>query len=520
MGLMAEKSASFSLRGLKALSALGVLAAAALAVNANLLAARFYQRWDMTSEQLYTLSAATKETLHALGATVDVTVLLSRGDPLLGSVRHSLSAYGAETQKLNLKFVDPEQSPAEFLAIQHKYGIVAGKAEDGRLVTDASIILAQGERHWFITPEDMMGFDSESGSVRPKLEQALTLGIVNVQAEEKAKVCFSRAHQEISLNDAGPEGLAELRDRIEKSNYQTEERDLPSTEKAGPLQGCRLLVIAGPRLPFGENDARAVVDAVNRGMSALLLLESVVGESGAIQSSGLDPVVALAEAELSRSLVIETDSSARLPRGLGEVFFATPAAHELTNGLLKSGSKIELRVLVSGAQGVRPTGSNAKPLLVSSSEAFTLSDIRPLAEGRVDAGAAPHAKQTLAVARELPKPQGAAHAPRLVVIGAANVAHNRNFRDSGLYGDRILIENAVSWLAARPALVSVPEKPPHEVGLSLSEESLSEVLRYVVVYMPGSAALIGLTILLRRRQQEKRSRSGSESTRKDDEART
>jgi hypothetical protein len=508
-----------SLRSLKAFSAVGVLAAAALAVNANLLAARFYERWDLTSEKLYTLSQATKDTLHALSNSVEVTVLLSRGDPLLTSVRHSLSAYGAETRKLTAKYLDPEQSPAEFLAVQHRYGIVAGKAEDGRVVTDASIILAQGDRHWFITPEDMMGFDSESGSVRPKLEQALTLGIVNVLGQEKAKICFSRGHQELSLNDSGPEGLAELRDRIEKSNYEAEERDVPGTAKA-PFEGCRLLVVAGPHLPFEAADAQAMVDAVNRGMSALLLLEPILAESGGVRSSGLEPLAALAEAELARSLVIETDTSARLPRGMGEVFFATPTAHEVTAGLLKGGAKIELRVLVSAAQGVRPTGTEAKPLLVSSERALSVSDIQSLTDGRLDQASAPHAKQTLAVARELPKAKGAEHAARLVIVGAANVAHNRNFRDSGLYGDRILIENAVSWLAARPALVSVPEKPPHEVGLSLSEESLSEVLRYVLIYMPGSAALVGLVVVLRRRLQEKRSRKTAETGRGDDEART
>jgi hypothetical protein len=218
--------------------------------------------------------------------------------------------------------------------------------------------------------------------------------------------------------------------------------------------------------------------------------------------------------------VIETDAAARLPRGLGEVFFATPTAHEVTTGLLKGGAKIELRVLVSAAQSVRPTGTEAKPLLVSSERAVSVSDIRSLSDGRFDQAAALHAQQTLGVARELPKAKDAAHSARLVVIGAANVAHNRNFRDSGLYGDRILIENAVSWLAARPALVSVPEKPPHEVGLSLSEESLAEVLRYVLIYMPGSAALVGLVVVLRRRLQEKRSRKTAETGRGDDEART
>ena len=94
----------------------------------------------------------------------------------------------------------------------------------------------------------------------------------------------------------------------------------------------------------------------------------------------------------------------------------------------------------------------------------------------------------------------------LFVTGASNLAWNRNFQDPSLYGNRRLIENAISWAAARPSMISVPEKPEREVGLSLSEESLAEVLRYVLLYMPASAGLIAAFVLLRRRNLERQSR--------------
>ena len=52
----------------------------------------------------------------------------------------------------------------------------------------------------------------------------------------------------------------------------------------------------------------------------------------------------------------------------------------------------------------------------------------------------------------------------------------------------------------------MPEKTEHEVGLSLSEGTLGEVLRYVLIYMPGCAAALGAFVLLRRRSVEKKSR--------------
>ena len=80
-----------------------------------------------------------------------------------------------------------------------------------------------------------------------------------------------------------------------------------------------------------------------------------------------------------------------------------------------------------------------------------------------------------------------------------------------MYGNRRLIENAISWAAARPSMLSVPEKPEREVGISLSEESLSEVMRYVLLFMPAASGLIAAFVLLRRRNQERASRRGGAS---------
>ena len=124
-------------RSAKALSAFGVVAALIVAVNLNVLVARFYTRWDVTSEGLYTLSPATKSILAGLAEPVTITVLLGRTDPLLGPLRQLLTAYRAESTRLETDYLDPEQNPAEFAAfsaeIRHPFGQSGGRP----LVTDA-----------------------------------------------------------------------------------------------------------------------------------------------------------------------------------------------------------------------------------------------------------------------------------------------------------------------------------------------------------------------------------------------
>jgi hypothetical protein len=492
---------------------LGVAGAALLLLNVNVLGARWYQRWDVTPDRLYTLSQPTRELLRELHEPVEINVLLSKADPLLVSVRHMLEAYGAETQQLRVRYVDPDRSPAEFLAVQQKYQILAGKAEDGRIVTDAAIVVARGEQHWFVTADELVRFDEDSGRSRPALEQALSGALANVRNTEKAKLCFTTGHREPTLEDQGPQGLSELKQRLLKNNY-----DAVSVDAAGPratFAGCAAVVVATPELEFGADEAKRLAEYVQRGGSTLLLLGPTLGEDRSVQSTGLEPVLQLAGVSLGRNVVFEKDGAHRLPSGSGELFFATLRPHAITRGVLHEDDKLSSRVLVVQSRAVSVL-QGASLLLESSDQAIALDNLEALTAAEPGGQAPRPASYGLAAARELTKPAEsmASHGPRLFVTGASNLAWNRNFQDPSLYGNRRLIENAISWAAARPSMLSVPEKPAREVGLSLSEESLGEVMRYVLLYMPGSVALIGGFVLLRRRNAERQAR------RDVDEART
>jgi hypothetical protein len=294
-----------------------------------------------------------------------------------------------------------------------------------------------------------------------------------------------------------------------KNNFQPESVDAASPRAS--FAGCRALVVATPELELGAEASARIASYVQGGGSAVLLLGPTSGEARDVRPSGLEPVLALAGITLGRDLVIEQEEAQRLPRGSGELFFAKLRAHPVTRGILHDDDKLSSRVLIVQARSLK-VDQGATLLLETSDQAIALRDLRDLEDPSAQTSAE-RRSFGLAAARELPKPAGSAasHGPRLFVSGASNLAWNRNFQDPALYGNRRLIENAISWIAARPTMISVPEKPERELGLSLSEESLGEVLRYVLLYMPASAGLIGAFVLLRRRSVERRSRSGDEA---------
>jgi hypothetical protein len=106
------------------------------------------------------------------------------------------------------------------------------------------------------------------------------------------------------------------------------------------------------------------------------------------------------------------------------------------------------------------------------------------------------------------RPQAAAHAPhgpRVVVIGSRFALSEDNWRQPRpLHGAAFLVDSALSWLAARPEVVDVPDKAQVAAGIRVSEAGREEVRRYVLVLMPLAALLLGVAVWAWRRSSENR----------------
>jgi hypothetical protein len=497
-------------RSVRALNALGVLAALVLVLCVNVLAQRFAKTIDVTSAGLFTLSPATLETLDALSQPVDVIVFLSRSDPNLKSAERLLDEYSRRAPLIAVRYVDPDRDPAEFMALQSKYQLSEGRTEQGRLVSDAAIIVAQGTGRWVIAADEINVYDENEGTVQPRLEQSLTEGLRQVQKPTPAEICFSRGQDELSIDDGGPAGLAAFRSELERNNYRVRSVDLVLGDAQPALAGCELVVVAGPRHAFSATAAEHLRRAAAEGVHLLVAAGPLVDEDGNLVPSGLEPVLERFGLRFERELVFEQDPKFSVPVGVGgEAFFATPKPHALTQGLLR-GLEPRYVVLLELAQAISGREGAGQPLLATSERAFSSASARALTRAGVRAADLDHDAKgpfDVAMAAEAARdgadeaaPSAAAPA-RLVLLGSASVLWTRSFEDPALTGTRRFVESALSWLVARPALVSLPPKPARQVGLRLTEASLNEVARYVLVYMPLTALLIGGLSLYRRRSR-------------------
>ena len=490
----------------QALAIGGVVAAFVLAAVVNVLAARHFARWDWTADRRWSLSPATLETLGGLERTVEVWAIAGPGDPVEPSLRPILMAYRAAAPRIDVHWIDPDRDTVQLIDLQRRYGLEAGRAEDGRVATDAVVILVSADKHWFLTAADMIDAEGDR-RVKPREERALTQGIRSVLGPDRARLCFTVGHGELTL-DAGKdpnEWLGQVGDLLRKDNYDLASVDTTEPNAHEPFTACDVVVVAGPRLPFSREEANRLRTWLLEGGSLLAAVGPLEAstESG-LQASGLDEALAPFGIAMGGGLVHDLDPAASIPDTHGEGFFAVVRPHPVTSALVAGGANAHPpRVAAFYAQPLRhvaATGASAAAdLLATSPAAFTKMSIAGAASWTDAPPRDPDDSQgpfVLAMASERPPPRaGAPHGPRVVGIGSRYARAEENWRQATpLHGMAFLVDSAISWLAARPSVVDVPERSDVTGGIQISEQGREEVRRYVLILMPLSAVLLAVAV--------------------------
>jgi len=491
----------------------GVVAAVVLAFVVNVLGARHFTRWDWTRDRRWSLSPATEETLRTLEQPVEMWVVAGASDPLQQSLKELLGSYQAASSRLDVRWIDPDRDVAQMVALQARFDLQAGRTEDGRVATDAVVVVASGDKHWFLTPQDMFQ-QADDVHVKPREERALTQAIRSVLGGDKARLCFTAGHGELSLEVDHDErdGLGGVRDLLEKNNYELTSVDLTVPGAHEPFTGCAVAIIAGMRAPFAPEEANRVRTWLMQGGSLLAAVGPLDPEPASTLPAGLDDALAPFGLALDDDVVHDLEPSVSVPETHGAGFFVTARPHAVTATLVTGGPDTHPpRVAAFYTRSLRhvvsPGASSASDLLLTSDAAFAKRDVAAAAQG---ADAPPRSPSdpagpfVVAMASERPRTKtNATHGPRVVVLGSRYFLAQDNWRQPrALHGAAFLVDSALSWLAARPEVVDVPDRSEVSAGMRVSEAGRSEVQRYVLLFMPSAALLLGIAFWAWRRSSE------------------
>ncbi|MGF1467800.1 MAG: GldG family protein [Sandaracinaceae bacterium] len=500
---------------------LNLVLVATILLLVNTLSFRHYQRWDWTTHGLYTLSERSQRVLADLDEDVDIWLVLAEEEPEFQQVRNLVALYEAESPRIRVHYVDPYRAPEAYARLAARYGLGVAVRMDlegsgaGMDVSDVAAVVATPDRHWAIERTDLVQrrFNAEGDGdeleISMESEQALTGALVELTTGRPTRLCLTRGHGEMELDELSERSLSALADQLRRENLELEE---VVTRGADALpEECDAVAVIGPQVALEDAEARVLRDYLRSGGNLLLALDpNLTPELRPLSATGLERMLRDVGIRVERSLVVEV-SPEYLPAS-GHPYLYTYATvtgdHPITS--IFGGAGV---VGVSGARPVLPAsdGGAVRVLLETSPLAYAESDVPSLQDAsRLEPDSRDQEGPiSLAVATRVEvlgdPPEDGAEMPdrdprggRLVVVGDATI-----FASPLLSDPRVrnldLASAIVNWLSAREALVSIPPREIEQRPVRLTQGSIVGIFLRTVIGVPAVFVLLGFGVWWGRR---------------------
>ena len=451
----------------------------------NYLASRQNKRWDLTANQVYSLSDQTIKVIQNLDAPVKMTVF--DRELALDGFRDRLDVYSYHSSNVTTDYVDPEKNPI--------------RAKAAQIQSLGTIVLEYKDRTERVTNSD---------------EQAIANALIKIVTGETRKVYFTQGHGEKDTASSERTGYSAIASALGSDNYGVEKVVLAQTREV-PADAT-VLVIAGPQTDFLPPEIDAIKKYVAKGGKVLVMLDPpedptkgmpvlyafirewgfnagnniVVDASGIGQLLGTDASVPVAASypphaittnfqlmtafPLARSVdAVEGGVDGRTPQSLVQTSAQSWAEADIA-GLAKSDGRVELNA---------DKGDKPGPISLGAAVSAPATDApaKP-AEAKPDQPAG-------AATPEPPKPES-----RIVVIGDSDFASNGIL---GVQGNRDFFLNSVNWLAQQENLIAIRPRDAQDRRITLTAEQQQRIMLLSLLVIPGLVFAAGGYTWWRRR---------------------
>ncbi len=502
---------------------------AGILIAANVVAQRWFSRWDLTERRDYSLAPTTKKLLGGLDDRVVINVYFSRNLPpylaeLRRQVRDLLEEYRAFSRgRLEIEFADPGDDPATEQRLR-ALGIPRMQLEvikrDQLQLTSVYLGLAllHGGR------QEVIPVVEDAGN----LEYELTAALLRLTNPGKKVVGWFGVPEA----EPGARGGDPLRHELARLyDLQLIEPD----ELTKVPDDVETLVVAGPR-SLSEQARYALDQFIMRGGRAVFLVDHFEIPAGTLTAvpaeSGVHELLERYGVKLARDVVAEPHLSAPATFSSGFMQFSVdyPWWVRVPGAALDRehpvSSRLESIVLpwASSLDPASPASGDVKTTILarSSREAYAVSenyDFSPQPRREVDPARTPAADRPLVVLlagrfpsfwRDKVPPTAPAGSPAakfraqsvatsMLVVGTSRLAQPdflRQFPENGTF-----LLNAVDWMTLGPELIGIRSRTADERLLPAVSDRAKSFIKVVnIIGVPLLIALFGMLRLNSRRR--------------------
>ncbi len=496
-----QAKTSFSRAGI----GIGVVLQAAcmvfLVIAANYIGFNYFQRWDYSRSQRFSLADQTKQALRQFDQPAKIVVYFSTTSlglesSLAGDVENLLTELQFSARdNLKVEWVDPTRDLTRARELQAQYKF------DGN---ENLIILDYGGRTKFIPIQELGEFDLSgvAAGEPPRLqafkgEAVLTAAFIELLNPKRARVYFLQGHGEVP-----PAKLTRLNDFIARQNAESYALNLEAT--AAIPKDADALCIIGAHYDLSDRELEILTNYWQRNGRLIVLLDP------GSNTPNLRKLLNAACIYPRNDRVLVTVRSVTQPDLLGIEY--------RVGGIFLPDSPITKRLegvnafLVGGTQSLLLDVAAApradiqlRPLILAAEQYWGEANYQNAEKNGVRYDDGVDTGQPVIVAASAEK--GGARddrmdiaASRMVVVGNSAFIEDDALADTASQGNLDFMVSAINrMIEGRSKFTGVAPRVVTNYMLSLTEAQLRGVALYTLVIIPAAAALLGLIMGFRRR---------------------
>lgn len=451
-----------------------VVLSLAVIVVLNLLVAQLpekYTVFDVTSDQLYSLTTETKEI--ADGITDDIQIyVLANEDNADTTLDETLKKYEGLNSHIKVSYVDPAVNPKFYL--QYTDGSVSSN----------SLIVESGKRSRVIDYSDIYEYSYDYTNYTQSVtgydgEGQLTSALAYVTSDEMPKIYLLEGHGESSFDST-------FSNAIEKENLDYETINLMDYDEVPEDASC--VVINAPTSDFSADDTEKMLSYMEKG-GDIFFVSCYTGEA----HENIDRLLDYYGVNAKEGLIIETD------RGhyYQDPFYILPeiSYDDITSGIYNNGSY----AFAPYAQGItieEKEDVTIAELLSSSGNSYLRNDI---------SGVDSYEKQDsdedgpFLIGVKCEKSAGEEISTAIIYTSSNMFTNDANMIVSGT--NVKLFTASLGTFASHETSVSIPVKSMEADYLTVPQGTIMIIALVTVVLLPVLFIVGGFIVWFRRRKK-------------------
>lgn len=446
----------------------------------NLVMAKLPERYtifDMTDNQMYSLTDDSKNMLRALDQDAEIIVYCAESN-FDESIGQLIRRYAGETSHVTITYVDPVTNPQFY------------KNYSTSPMATGTIVVRSGEKFRIITQDELYVYEStlnyytysyDNSITGIDAEGQITSALAYVTGEEEHVVYFTTGHGE----DVYEESYCDL---ISKANASYNSVNLITLDEVPEDAEC--LIINNPTGDFNQDDMDKVAAYIDRGGNVIISLPATGNDVPIIGAF-------LKEYGLTLQNYLVADSSRS--RYFQTPYYLLPAVNYSSYTTTISGEYYIFcpYTLAMTVDDELPENVDVIEILSTSSKSFAKDMKKEITSDEMEDG---DIEGPFAPVVAVTKTADDGTTGKLFVSSCANLfTESASAMVSG--GNEKLFTEVMSRFINIENVVSIPAKMLDVTYLTLTEENIRFWKNVTIFIIPGGLLIFGIIFWLRRRKK-------------------